>query len=160
MTISSFQGDHSFLSNFWPCVVALDSVEYPSVEHAYVAAKTLDPQVRLKARTCRTPGDVKRLGRKISLRTDWNEIKLSVMSELLDQKFGRHPDLRKRLLATGDRQLIEGNTWGDTFWGVCNGVGENHLGKLLMKTREKFKSPPYIHPVEKSAANCWRSPGG
>jgi len=134
MTIDSFQGPHRFLSNFWPAVVMLDGVEYPTVEHAYVAAKTLDPSARAQVAAIETPGAVKRFGRSLKLREDWDDVKLGIMSDLLRQKF-THPELRAMLTATGTQELIEGNTWGDTFWGVCRGKGENHLGRILMAVR-------------------------
>lgn len=134
MEINSFHGEYRFLSNFWPVDVTLDGVTYPSVEHAYVAAKTLDVAIRGEILMIELPGDVKRLGRKIKLRSDWEAVKLSIMTDLVRQKFAR-PDLRKLLAMTGKATLIEGNTWGDTFWGVCKGVGENHLGKILMEVR-------------------------
>ncbi len=59
-------------------------------------------------------------------------------------KFTRHFDLREKLLATGDRKLVEGNTWGDTFWGVCRGNGKNHLGKILMKIRAELQAEPGV----------------
>ena len=129
--IDSFSGEHRFLSNFYPARVRLDGVEYPSTEHAFQAAKTLgDRSVFLLG----SPGDAKRAGRRVALRADWEAVKLDVMADLLRQKFAADP-LRSKLLATGTAELIEGNTWGDRFWGVCGGVGENHLGKLLMATR-------------------------
>ncbi len=139
MAIDSFHGEHRFLSNFWPAVVTLDHEHYPSVEHAYVAAKTLDAAKRKAIATVPTPGAVKRLGRSLVLREDWDTIKLDVMRDLVGQKF-EHPDLRALLLATGDEELIEGNTWGDVFWGVCRGKGENHLGKILMAVRDAAKA--------------------
>lgn len=135
--IDSFTGEHRFLSNFWPAEVELDGIIFPSVEHAYVAAKTLDPEVRAEIRLVNTAGQVKRFGRKLVLRPDWDEVKLSVMEDLVRQKF-QHPELAKLLLATGDEELVEGNTWGDTFWGECFGSGANHLGKILMKVRDEL----------------------
>jgi ribA/ribD-fused uncharacterized protein len=133
--ITEFQGANRFLSNFWPATVVLDGVTYPTVEHAYVAAKTLDPARRAEIAATAKPGDVKRLGRKLKLRGDWDEIKLSVMEDLVRQKFA-HPELRRALSATGNEDLVEGNSWGDTFWGVCRGVGQNHLGRILMRVRD------------------------
>ena len=135
MKINSFSGENRFLSNFWPAKVILNGVEFVSVEHAYVASKTLDENLR-KQISGMTPGQAKRFGRTFDLREDWNEVKLSVMENLLRQKFS-HKELSDMLIATGQCELIEGNTWGDTFWGVCNGVGQNHLGKLLMKIRHE-----------------------
>ncbi len=135
-TIDSFHGAYRFLSNFWPAPVVLDGVTYPTVEHAYVAAKTLDTDIRQQIAAIEKPGDVKRFGRKLTLRPDWEEVKLDVMTDLVGQKF-TDPDLRAKLDATGDTDLVEGNTWGDTFWGVCRGKGENHLGKILMAVRDR-----------------------
>lgn len=132
--IDSFQGQYRFLSNFWPVEVVLDGVAYPSVEHAYQAAKTHNEQQRHEIRNAKTPGDAKRLGRRVDKRPDWDDVKLATMSRLLVQKFA-HSALRAKLDATNGESLIEGNTCGDTFWGVCRGVGENHLGKLLMQIR-------------------------
>lgn len=86
-----------------------------------------------------TPAEAKRLARKAVLRHDWSDVKLSIMEELLRLKFARGSDLAQQLLNTGDQELVEVNWWNDTFWGVCNGRGANHLGKLLMKIREELK---------------------
>ena len=131
--INSFSGDYRFLSNFYPVEVVLDGVTYPTVENAYQAAKTLDLEKR-KEFLGVTPGRAKRLGQSLELRPDWNDVKLSVMKRLNEQKYMR-PDLRKKLCDTHPIDIIEGNTWGDTFWGVCEGKGSNHLGKILMKIR-------------------------
>lgn len=135
--ISSFRGKYHFLSNFYPCTVTLDEVEYPSVEHAYQASKTLDPEVRQRIKLASTPGQAKREGRKLKLQMSvpaWNVLKVSVMYDLLRQKFSKEP-LLTMLLDTGDAKLVEGNWWNDTFWGVCKGIGENRLGVLLMLIR-------------------------
>lgn len=132
--IVQFAGTHRFLSNFWPAPVVLDGMLFPSVEHAYVAAKTTNATLRKRILPL-TAGQAKRFGRTFKMRTaHWEEIKLSVMEGLLRQKFA-HPHLRQQLVATHTANLVEGNTWGDCFWGVCDGVGENHLGRLLMKIR-------------------------
>ncbi len=132
--IDSFKGEYRWLSNFWPAEVVLDGVTYPTVEHAYVAAKTLNPESRRIVLSMDTPGKVKRFGSNLMLRADWNDVRLSVMEDLVRQKFKRR-DLEQQLLATSPAILIEGNTWGDTFWGMCRGKGENHLGKILMNVR-------------------------
>lgn len=137
-TIGSFQGPFRFLSNFAPSPVRMRGLTYPTVEHAYQAAKTLDPEMRERIRACATPGQAKRLGRNVALRDGWEEIKLDVMAACLRAKFA-HAPLREMLLATGDAELVEGNTWGDRFWGVCRGEGANHLGRLLMAERERVK---------------------
>jgi ribA/ribD-fused uncharacterized protein len=136
--IDSFSGPWGFLSNFAPCEVLLDGVAYPSVEHAYQAAKTLKLEQREKfLLNGVTPAMAKRMGRGVKLRPDWEEVKVGIMRDLLMQKF-RPTILRRKLLSTFQAELIEGNRWGDTFWGVCNGVGENWLGKLLMEVRQFY----------------------
>ena len=137
--IKEFQGQYRFLSNFWYANIVFDGLVYPSVEHAYVAAKTLDLNQRSKfTNPAIKPGGVKQMGRRLKLRNDWEQIKLEVMEELVRQKFSRSP-LKEMLLMTGKQTLIEGNRWGDTFWGVCNGKGQNHLGEILMKVRSKLQ---------------------
>lgn len=141
--INSFSGRYRFLSNFSPAAVELDGVTYPTVEHAFVAAKTTDVSLRTKVRTIEKPGDVKRFGRALKLRSDWESIKLAVMEDLVRKKF-RHPELAKDLLLTGDHDLVEGNYWHDNVWGQCDcvfhaGKGQNHLGKILMKIRDELR---------------------
>jgi len=128
-----------FLSNFYPAEVELDGGIYRTVEHAYQAAKTLDLVERRQIQKARTPGVAKKMGRGISIRTNWEDIKVSIMYQLVKQKFTNHPLLMEKLLDTEDAELIEGNDWGDLFWGVCNrrGYGFNHLGRILMKVREE-----------------------
>jgi N-glycosidase YbiA len=135
--ITTFDGDprYEFLSNFHPCPVVLDGLEYRTVEHAYQAAKTLDGAERDHVRSASTPAEAKARGQQVTVRPDWNDIKIDVMRALLRQKFAAGP-LRDRLLATRPSALIEGNTWDDRFWGVCDGEGENWLGRLLMEIRD------------------------
>ncbi len=136
MAITSFTGFYSFLSNFFAVRVTLDAHEYPSVENAYQAAKTLHYARRIELQTC-SAAQAKRIGRSLPLRADWEQIKEQVMLDLLRQKF-THPSLALRLLETGDQDLVEGNYWGDTYWGVCRGVGKNRLGMLLMQVRSEL----------------------
>ena len=139
--ILGFENEFKFLSNFEGPAVMFEGVRYPKVEYAFQAAKTLHLAYREKIRLARTPGIAKRLGGKrssIVLRDDWEEIKIEVMRDLLIQKFAQTP-YREMLLATGDAYLEETNYWKDTFWGVCDGVGQNHLGKLLMQIRSDLR---------------------
>lgn len=139
MIIEYFSGEYRFLSNFYPVLIRLPDGDYPSVEHAYQASKTEHPGQRAIIRGLRTPGEAKRFGRGVDIVPNWDIIKLSTMEELLRLKFAQ-PSLRHRLFATGSQELIEGNHWGDTFWGVYNGQGQNQLGKLLMKIRSELSS--------------------
>jgi ribA/ribD-fused uncharacterized protein len=140
--ITSFRGEHRFLSNFWPATVTLDGMAFRSTEHAYQAAKTTDMAERSKFQVVKTPGAAKRLGRRIKLRPDWESVKEAVMLDLNRQKFS-DPELAERLLGTGDAELIEGNTWGDRIWGMTleNGrwIGQNLLGRILMRVREELR---------------------
>ena len=136
--ITSFSGKYRFLSNFAYGVKIKDDfgLEYPTVEHAYQAQKTTD----LKLRECfltGTPGQAKINGRRVEVRKDWYDINISLMKDFLRQKFSQEP-FKTKLLETQDAVLVEGNTWGDTFWGVCNGIGKNMLGKLLMEVRAEI----------------------
>lgn len=138
--ILSFRDEYFFLSNFYPVEIKLDGIVYPNAETAFQAQKTLDVEERRKFSMLKNPVQAKRLGRKVKLRDDWEEVKLDIMTEVVSQKFLQHPHLIEMLLQTGDEELVEGNKWGDRFWGVCKGKGENHLGKILMKIRDVYKS--------------------
>jgi ribA/ribD-fused uncharacterized protein len=133
-----FEGDYRFLSNFWPCPILFESMKFPSVEHAFQAAKTTDRMERTRIAGLASAGAAKRAGRRLVLRAGWDDIKIDVMRLLLQEKF-QTPELALKLEETGDRELIEGNHWGDNFWGmiVSNGYhGYNHLGRLLMEVRQ------------------------
>jgi ribA/ribD-fused uncharacterized protein len=133
--IDSFSGPYQFLSNFYPSRVAFMGDLYPTVEHAYQAGKTDNDAERMAIRKAGTPHRAKKLGRQFKMRKDWEEIKEGHMRYLLRQKFMPGTTLAKWLLDTGDKQLIEGNTWGDMYWGICKGVGLNRLGIILMEIR-------------------------
>lgn len=137
--ISRFSGEYHWLSNFSPAHVVLDGCVYPTVEHAYQAAKTESASLRTSVLNAKTPGQAKQLGRQLRKRDDWETVKVSVMRELLEQKFCLGSDYARRLVNTGDALLEETNTWGDTFWGICRGQGENMLGVLLTQQREALK---------------------
>lgn len=138
--INSFRGKYAFLSNFQTASVFLDGVQYPTVEHAYQAAKTLDAKERKNIRLAPSAGVAKRLGRHAQLREGWGKLCLEVMEDLLRQKFTKYDDFRRALIDTGTEELQEENYWGDRLWGTVDGVGENNLGKLLMKIREELRS--------------------
>jgi len=132
--INGFFGEYGWLSNFWPSTVIIQNWTFPSAEHAFQAAKSLDADDIRRVRDCPSPGYAKRMGRQITLRPDWEEIKLDAMAQILAAKFMNY-ELRAKLIMTGTAELIEQNTWNDTFWGVAFGRGQNHLGRLLMELR-------------------------
>lgn len=136
--ITEFKGDTHFLSNFYPAEFVWNHFLWPNSEAAYQAAKSNDPRVWSEFAGQKNPAVSKRAGRQIEVRPDWEKVKVKIMREIVFAKFNQNPDLRKKLLATGSAILEEGNTWNDTFWGVCppgSGNGENHLGKILMDVR-------------------------
>lgn len=135
--IRTFKNKNAFLSNFYPVFVYYEGMRFPSVEHAFQAAKTNDMETRKLFMIAPTAKDAKRFGRKVKLRDNWDSVKVDVMEMLLRQKFA-NPTLREQLLNTKDSILIEGNNHGDTFWGVCKGSGQNYLGRLLMKIRQEI----------------------
>lgn len=135
--IIKFIGKYDFLSNFYLIPIAYDSLTYTSSEAAFQAQKTTDLRVRMQFQGL-SPRQAKAFGRKITLRPDWEEVKIDIMHEILRAKFSQNNNLAVRLLETYPAYLEEGNTWGDTFWGVCNGVGQNQLGSLLMKVRSEL----------------------
>lgn len=136
--IESFDKEYRFLSNFHPSPIKYKNRIWPTVEHCYQAMKTEDVEDQHKIRKAKTAGDAKRMGKSVTLREDWEDVKLLVMRALLKRKF-QDPELRMKLLATGSRMLIEGNWWGDTYWGVCKGKGENWLGRMLMQLRSEIQ---------------------
>lgn len=136
--IDKFDGtEYGFLSNFYPSPIEYKGIKYPTVEHMFQALKSLNPVERMAIAAAATPGQAKRMGRRVSLRGDWEAVKVDVMRTALQLKFS-DPTLKAKLIATGDAELIEGNTWNDTFWGVCRGTGRNMLGTLLMELRSNL----------------------
>ena len=145
--ICGFFGEHRFLSNFYPCKVGVYwlGTLFPSTEHAYQAAKF--PKKYHKEFVDVTAAKSKKLAREIAkadptLYNDemWCMVKDTVMSQLVFQKFTNNIDLKNMLLSTGQKHLEETNSWGDVYWGTCNGKGMNKLGKILMATRGYIKT--------------------
>jgi ribA/ribD-fused uncharacterized protein len=144
--VNGFFEEHRFLSNFWSSEVEYDGVVYPTVEHAFQAAKFVDPGYREQIRTAHTPGAAKYLGRTrvVPLRKLWDEgLATQVMAELVAKKFASHPELAEKLLATGDSILVETNDWGDDTWGNSTTTatqGKNQLGIILMAVRSTLRA--------------------
>ena len=142
--ITSFNGEYSFLSNFYPYQIEYYGVKYPTSEHAFQAAKTHNIMQKEAIKKADTPGKAKRLGRKVEIRSDWEEVKDQVMYEIILNKF-KNKEMKAKLLATNNEQLVEGNYWHDNYWGSCvclkcwQKPKENKLGKILMRVREELK---------------------
>lgn len=138
--ISDFRKKYSFLSNYAEkCFVWKDRM-FCNSEAAFQSEKSLDPKVQ-ESFTRLTAKDAKAAGRRVALRPDWEEVKDGIMEEIVYEKFIQNDYLAEKLLETGDAILIEGNTWHDTYWGVdaTTGEGENKLGIILMRVRERIR---------------------
>ena len=166
--INSFRGRFVFLSNFYPCKIEHKGITYPSVEHYYVALKVTGmqfidgvyytaPDFRELVARILDAGDVKKLGRRVKVRSDWDDRKLDFMEWGIREKF-KDPNLSEMLLSTGDLELIEGNDWHDVWWGQCScpkcrGGGQNYLGRILMKVREELKQQNTKPSLEEQIKN-------
>ena len=139
--ITNFRGRYAFLSNFYSFPVEYEGETYPTSEHAFQAAKTLDPVEQRVIRNSFNAREAKKFGRSCTIRPDWDDIKEQVMYDILKDKFAPHK-LGFKLLETYPDPLIEGNTWNDRIWGcvLVNGewVGQNLLGKTLMRIRKEL----------------------
>jgi ribA/ribD-fused uncharacterized protein len=136
-----FRGKYDFLSNFYPCSVQ----GYPSVENAFQAAKCVVPEHQEQFKHC-SPGQAKRLGRRVKIVPNWNAVRVDVMRELVFDKF-RNPELAERLVKTGSIDIVEDNLWHDNYWGRClcrkcqlrrenqNLSAQNWLGKIIEQCR-------------------------
>ena len=142
--INIFSDDYEKFSNFYPVLIHFEGINFPSVEHAFVASKSKDAffRKRIAALEPKQAGKAKRMGKKIYIRPDWDMLKIAYMKRFLMQKF-MYDGFRKLLLSTGDMPIIEGNYWHDNYWGDCycpkcvDIPGKNNLGKLLMKVRRE-----------------------
>ncbi len=135
-TINQFQGEHRFLSNFFPHVFRFNDFDWMTAEHAFQAMKTRNPEEQTRIRNAATPGQAKRMGKQVDLRTDWEWVKVGVMAAIQWAKFS-DARMARRLIETMPHKLEEGNKWGDQFWGVSldTGRGANTLGTILMTIR-------------------------
>ena len=137
--IKGFFGPFRFLSNFHFVDVEYEGLKYRTTEHAYQAAKSSLRAEHLAIQSLEQPREARRMGQEIKLRPTWHEEKYEIMLDLNIQKYAQEP-LRTWLLQTGESYLEETNHWGDVYWGVCNGVGENNLGDILMQIRRDLRS--------------------
>lgn len=135
--INEFIGENAFLSNFALVKINHLGFEFNSVENAYAASKCkyiedVEKFINISS------GQAKRLGRRVANREDWDEVKVGIMRSLLEQKFQQEPFKSKLIETSGE--IVEGNSWGDTFWGVDikSGIGKNTLGKLIMEIRNQL----------------------
>ena len=137
--IEAFNGENHYLSNFHNSPMEYGGLRFLNAEAAFQAQKTTDPMIR-KQFVGLPPNRAKALGRKVLLRPDWEGVKDEIMYQIVRKKFAQNEDLLLRLKATNDAYLEEGNTWHDTYWGICQytGEGDNKLGEILMRVREEL----------------------
>lgn len=137
--ISSFDGEFFFLSNFYNCEVPYENLVYKNAEAAFHSAKNNNEYYK-KRLAQYSAKQAKAAGRKILLRIDWEQVKDKIMYDVVKSKFTHNQNLKNKLLATGNVTLVEGNTWGDTYWGQCYGKGKNKLGQILERVRGELRS--------------------
>lgn len=139
-----FKDELEFLGNFYASKLVWRGTNWPTVEHAFQAAKCAHPEDEEDIRNANTPGLAKKIGREVLLRPDWERVKVDVMTDLVKIKFDQHPLLAEDLLVTDDEYLEEGNYWHDNFWGDCycskcvEKEGKNVLGIILMEIRKSI----------------------
>ena len=149
-----FRNEFAFLSNMYYSPLKVNGLYFSCVESAFQSFKTTDIETRKKFQFISGP-EAKKLGRKVNLRADWNDIRLDVMKSLLLCKFKHYPKLKEELVKLYDKgiEIIEDNAWNDTFWGKCNGKGENNLGKLLTEIAYEYYLEENIFWSHDD--NCW-----
>lgn len=135
--INSFKDEYAFLSNFYESKFIYNGKMFRNSEAAFQAQKCPEREDEFLTLNA---FEAKKLGRQVTLREDWEDVKDLIMAEVLEAKFNYNPSLKQMLIDTKDVKLVEGNTWNDIYWGVCKGVGENKLGKILMMLREEFQN--------------------
>lgn len=143
--IDRFDGQYRFLSNFYEAPLLFRGLVFENAEAAFHSQKC--PQ-RAKEFQGLNPSQSKRLGRQVEMRPDWDKVRDQVMYEVVSEKFSQNSKIRERLIATGEAMLVEGNTWNDRYWGVCNGIGQNKLGKILMRVRSELMQKEQLFPLE------------
>lgn len=143
--VKGFFGAFRWLSNFFLVDVKFEGDVYPSTESAYQSAKIISRDERKQFQTRYWPNDsmrmgmmARKMGRMLKICDDWEHSKFDVMREVCQNKFFNN-EMRELLLLTKNSHLEETNDWGDQYWGVCGGVGDNNLGKILMKIREDMQ---------------------
>lgn len=145
MKITSFKDEYDFLSNFYLCHIVWIRKDWISAEHVFQAMKCIGKTDRGMIRNLSTPGKAKRMGRRIVLRDDWEDVKEGMMLRTLRKKFLQNKRLLKKLIGTGDAELIEGNNCHANFWGNCECLrckdlhGFNKLGEILMQVRDELR---------------------
>jgi len=143
-TVLGFFQEYAFLSNFHEAPLLYKGIKWPTSEHAYQAMKSTNEADWRMFALLETPGESKKLGQKLKCREHWEAVKDDFMFEIVQAKFEQNTDLMQKLLATGNRTLVEFNYWGDKYWGMvrdANGnlIGKSKLGEILMRIRSNLR---------------------
>lgn len=141
--ITRFYGDYGFLNNFYESPITMpfskierEEVIFPTAEHVYQVTKCAKKEdIEKIIDCCKTAAAAHTIGQKVERKKNWNDIKLASMCATLSFKFEQNKDLAEKLRVTKEYYLVNENDYGDTFWGVCNGIGHNFLGYSLMLVR-------------------------
>lgn len=143
---------YNWFSNFEKVPITIDDETYPSIENYYQSQKTLSLPKREKFKHC-SPSEARKMGRKLRLENGWEKIKFDIMKNALNIKFTKDTEAGKKLMQTkGD--IVEWNNWGDRFWGkTLDGIGENHLGKMLTEIRDRLVSKELIYNYQDKIDN-------
>lgn len=138
--IDCFENEWQVFRNPYHVYIEYEDIVFPSTEHAYHAAKSTNMDFR-RSLVDLPWNEARQRGRATKLRPGWEDgLKLQVMEEVNLIKYTTNKFCYDKLMSTRGYELIEGNWWGDRYWGVCNGVGENHLGLILMKIRQRLEA--------------------
>lgn len=139
--IKEFKNQYFFLSNFYEYPIYYNKLVFCNAEAAFQAQKVINEKDQYKFINLNA-SQARKLGKTVQLRKDWEEIKDNIMYEIVKRKFTINKELQQKLLETKEEELVEGNWWHDTYWGVDSktGIGQNKLGKILMKVREEVKN--------------------
>jgi ribA/ribD-fused uncharacterized protein len=145
--ITEFRKEYFFLSNFYPCLVFYNGLMFKNSEAAYMSCKNDNKEDHIKLASFKTAREARDYGQTVVIRPNWDDVKYGYMKTVVTDKFTRNADIRVKLLATGTKQLVEGGTWHDQYWGICNcekhnGEGKNALGQILMEVREELSKLP------------------
>ena len=140
--ILGFFGKYGFLSGFCRCTLKIEwkgeIFDFTCIDEAYNARRTFDIDVQKTFQSI-GPREATRKARDMKRRPGWRSARVEIMTNLVREKFRQNEGLAILLLNTGDAHLENTNRWGDKFWGVCDGEGQNNLGKILMEVRDEMK---------------------
>lgn len=140
--IPYYENSYFALNNFSAHTIKYNGIFYPTAEHAFHGAKFDDEKIKEEIRNTTSPLEAFELGKKYKLlrKTNWNEIKVNILYEILKEKVKQHEEVKKVLLSTNEEEIVEDNP-NDDFWGNGkDGSGQNQTGKILMKIRVELKS--------------------